>query len=168
MAGYLICRELSVRRSHRAGPVTDERTPVTTGWQKFGVQLAVHSALAAGFAGLVIWLLALRIWPAAAIWAVPTLGLMTRVAVLIRLRRMGWYAADQSDRPSSTVVNRETSKVFLVQLVGWLMVAAYSAAIGVWLGLGVAVVLAYISLAVVRLLRRSPSRPGRAHDPEGR
>ncbi|TDO66519.1 hypothetical protein EV651_10484 [Kribbella sp. VKM Ac-2571] len=141
---------------------------MTTGWHKYGVQLAVHSALAAAFAGLVSWLLAMRIWPAAAIWAVPTLGLMTRVAVLIRLRRMGWYAADESDRPSSAVVNREMSKVFLVQLVGWLMVAAYSAATGVWLGLGVSLALAYISLAVVRLLRRSARRPGQTHGSEGR
>jgi len=64
---------------------------------------------------------------------------MTRVAVLVRIRRMGWYAADEADRPSSAASNRETSKVFLVQLVGWLAVAAYSAAIGVWLGLGVAI-----------------------------
>jgi uncharacterized membrane protein SirB2 len=90
---------------------------------------------------------------------------MTRVLVLIRIRRMGWYAAEEADRPTPAVINRETSKVFLVQFVGWLAVAAYSAAIGVWLGLGVAIVLAYISLGIVRLLRRSPSRAARADRP---
>jgi hypothetical protein len=128
------------------------------------VPCATRGALSFGgaFAGLVIWLLALRASSAVVIWAVPTLGLMTRVAVLIRIRRMGWYAADEADRPSAAAVNRETSKVFLVQLVGWLAVAAYSAAVGVWLGLGVAIVLAYMSMTIVRLLRRSPSRAGRA------
>lgn len=121
------------------------------------MQVVVHLALAGAFAGLVIWLLALRVWPAAAIWAVPTLGLITRVVVLVRIRRIGWYAADESDRPSVAAVNRETSKVFLVQLIGWIAVAAYSAATGTWLGLGVAILLAFTSLCLLRLLRKPQS-----------
>lgn len=128
---------------------------MTTDWRRFGVQIVVHLALAGAFSGLVIWLLALQIWPAAAIWSVPTLGVMTRVVVLVRIRRMGWYAADESDRPSVAAVNRETSNVFLVQLIGWIAVAAYSAATGTWLALGVAILLAFISLCLLRLLRKS-------------
>ncbi|MEU4192273.1 hypothetical protein AB0E69_10260 [Kribbella sp. NPDC026611] len=122
------------------------------------MQLAVQVALAAAFAGLVIWLLVLGSWSAAVIWSAPTLGLITRIVLLFRIRRLGWYAADEADRPPAALVNREMSKVFLVQLAAWLVVAVYCAATRVWLGLGAAIVLAYISLAVARLLRRSPRR----------
>ncbi|TCC56413.1 hypothetical protein E0H73_32520 [Kribbella pittospori] len=118
------------------------------------MQLAVRLALAVSFAGLTAWLLVLRLWPAAAIWAVPTCGLATRVIVLIRLDRMGFFAAEDADRPSNAEANRQTSAVFMVQFVGWILVGVYSAATGFWMGLVLAVILAYISIAVFRMLRR--------------
>ncbi|MEV5968123.1 hypothetical protein AB0L70_40530 [Kribbella sp. NPDC051952] len=120
------------------------------------MQLTVHWVMAVLFAGAVVGQLVLKVWPGAVIWAVPTLGLFTRVVVLMRIRRLGWYADDETDRPSVAVVNRETSKIFVVQLVGWLIAAVYLALVHVWLGLAVAVVLAYTSLVLVRFMRRSP------------
>jgi uncharacterized membrane protein YfcA len=121
---------------------------------KFRTQLAVHLVLAAGFAVLVGWLLARHVWPAATIWAVPTAGLITRILIMFRLRRMGWWSEDEAQRPSAALANRQTSWIFIVQSIGWLLAAGHLTAAGHWPLSTLMLLLAAMSIATTLFLRR--------------
>lgn len=122
---------------------------------KFRTQLIVHLVMALGFAVLVGWLLALHVWPGATICAVPTAGLITRVLILFRLRRMGWWSEDEAQRPSAAEANRQTSWIFLVQSIGWVLAAGHLTALGYWpWGTLAMLFLATMSIATTVFLRR--------------
>jgi O-antigen/teichoic acid export membrane protein len=99
-------------------------------------------ALAVVSVGLVVWLAVRGLWPAAAIWAVPTLGWLTRLVLVLRERR-------------TPLNRRRLAVVFLVQFAGWVAVSGYLLTLGWWgAAIGIAF-LACMSGAMVLFLRRS-------------
>jgi hypothetical protein len=129
-------------------------------WAKFRTQLILQLLLTLTSIGLVAWLAARGEGAAASLWGVPTIGLITRVVVLVRLHRMGNFAEDPAQRPSPAVASRQVSVIFIVQFVAWLAAACYCAATAFWVPFAVALFLALSSLAMTIFLRRlSPQLP---------
>jgi hypothetical protein len=135
---------------------------------RFRTQLIVHLVMTSGFAVLVGWLLALHVWPAATIWAVGTAGLITRIVILFRLRRMGWWSEDEARRPSPASVNRQTSWIFIVQSIGWLLATAHLTAAGLWPWNVGMLFLATMSIATTLFLRRPPLQEAATTAPDQR
>jgi hypothetical protein len=123
-------------------------------WATFRTQLVLQLLLTTTSIGLIGWLAVGHEWTAASLWAVPTVGMVTRVVVLVRLHRMGSFAEDPAQRPPVAVASRQVSVIFIVQFVCWLAAACYYAATTFWIGLAVALFLALLSLSMTRMLRR--------------
>ena len=135
-------------------------------WAKFRTQLILNLLLTLTSIGLIAWLAARGEWAAASLWGVPTIGMVTRVLVLVRLHGMGQFAEDPAQRPSLAAANRQVSAIFIVQFVAWLGAACYCAATALWVPFAVALFLALPSLATTIFLRRlrlqQPASSGKA------
>jgi len=94
------------------------------------------------------------VWPVVVMLAVFVAGWTARLIVVLRIGRLGGNDADAAKRPSAANVNHEYLLVLRTQLVGWLVAGVYFAVIHFWLGVAVAVLLAYITLPIMQLIRR--------------